>query len=60
MRELTLEVKIPKVMKEQRYPVQKQLMLMVMQDISMAHLWQPGEKNLEHWLQVGILHKNKN
>jgi hypothetical protein len=39
VRELTLEVKLLKVMKEQRYPVQKQLMLVVVQDIAMAYLW---------------------
>jgi hypothetical protein len=59
VRELTLEVKLPKVMKEQRYLVHKQLMLVVVQDITMADLWQPGEKNREHWLQVRILQKNK-
>jgi hypothetical protein len=58
VKELMLEVKLPKVMKEQRYPVQKQLSLAVVQDIAMADLWQPGEEHRKHWLQVGTFQKD--
>jgi hypothetical protein len=59
VKELMWKGKLPKVMKEQQYPVQKQLLLAIVQDIAMADLWQPGEKHREHWLQMGTCQKDR-
>ena len=45
VRELMLEANLPKVMKEQRYLVQNQLTLAVVQDVVVAETWQPGGKH---------------
>ena len=45
VRELMLEANLPKVMKEQRYLVQNQLTLAVIQDVAVAETWQPGGKH---------------
>ena len=45
VRELMLEANLPKVMKEQRYLVQNQLTLAVVQDVVVAETCQPGGKH---------------